>query len=44
MERFVDQVGRDKVVCIVTDDAANMKKARVDLVAQAAYAHIMEMR
>jgi hypothetical protein len=44
MEQFVDNLGRLKVVCIVTDDASNMKKARKDLVGQPAYTHITEMR
>lgn len=44
MERFVDKAGREKVQCIVTDDASNMKKARIDLTGQAAYKHIIAMR
>ncbi len=39
-----DEVGKDKVAALCTDNASNMKKARAMLVQLAGYEHIIELR
>ena len=41
---WVDRVGVTKVVAIVTDNCAALKKARQEVVQQEGYEHIMELR
>ena len=44
LKRFVDEAGREKVSCVVTDNASNMRAARDILVSMDGYGHIIVLR
>jgi hypothetical protein len=40
---MIDRVGASKVACLVTDNAANMKKARELVESELKYKHIIQI-
>lgn len=43
-KNFVDRCGKDRVAAIITDNAANMRVAREQLIKLVGYMHILEIR